>query len=210
MKKIDCLKSVAKVGITLFTVNQLCMPVFGPFIWSIYLPRIKANKSKIEEYKKLPKDFTALDYTNLSNMLINNYSNGNGDCKDYSKGTFKTYKELIKQNNREDLKNDIRLAGGMYGYSLKEQGHEWVELKHKGEWIRYESVWNTPELEIEQVKEYSKKSLKNKTNLAGDDSKIVEIAQTFNGTSIFYSKPASVVNLGIAELVYGAITKVIK
>lgn len=199
-KKRKGWRSTLKTVIIAFMINQAALPIVGLPIWSTYEPTIKSDKNKVESYRNnIPQNFIALDYLNLSSMIVHHYSGGSGVCRDFSKEIFNTYKKLIKENNRKDLEDNIRLSAGLRAYSLKTKGHQWIEIKHQGKWITYEATSLTPELGIEQIKKYSKNTLEQKMDLVGNDSKIVKIVQTFNGTAIFYPKVEAFINGGLIE-----------
>lgn len=194
------------MGVAILLINQGLPAFLAPISLCNYMPTVKTRKNIVSQYKqKVPKEFSSLDYANLSNMLVNKEGEGYGVCRDYAVETLNVYNQLIKENGREDLEGKLRLVCGIYGYTYKNKGHMWMEVYKDGEWMRYESTDPTPAMKLEEIPEYSKTSLKLKQDLNGDDEVIVEIMKSFKGKQIFYPKIEIVMNGGVAELIYYSI-----
>lgn len=124
---------------------------------------LKTDRKAILRYSNLPSDLNALDYLNLASSLVHNYSRGDGSCKEFAGATFQVYNILLKLNNRKDLLKDIRGCLGFDG----ECGHAFLEVRHKGKFVNYETTDYTPPLLVDKIKSYSQRSLfkKQKLNL---------------------------------------------
>lgn len=187
-------------------INQTLVPLVISGKRSAYSSSRAVKQQTIEEYKNLPKNFVAIDYLNLSNMLMHNKGEGAGVCRDYAVGTFDTYKKLIKNNNRADLESKIKLVTGRLEGKFYKTGHEWIKIKQENKWLDYESIDYSPLTKIKEIKEYSKSTLKNKQKLPvvleGDppaEVPLIEMLETLPGKKLFYPKPAAFMNGGAIE-----------
>ncbi len=133
------------------------------------------NESK---YTNLPKNFTSLDYLNVASSIIHEFYEGEGECKEYSILTYKTYLRLIKLNNRSELKKSVRIVAGKYFGEISHMALEIKDVDQK--FYPYETTMHTPYLLPEDVKGYSLNTR--------DDRKyyITQLwIKTFPGTWIF-------------------------
>ena len=155
---------IAKGIIFLALYNQLLHPI----AYTIIPPAMKllfripiAIELTTKKYSSLPREYTTLDYLNLASSVVNN--NGlEGNCKHYANATYETYHKLIKQNNRNDLKDEVNF---IFGKMINAHaGHVMLEYTNEnGIRTQYETTLNTPKLEPKKVQKYSKSSLEEKT-----------------------------------------------
>ena len=139
-----------------FGINSGALTIAYPFITT------KPNKDVIKQYTNLPKDLTSLDYFNLANSIVQNHSSKkNPVCRHTGISTFKTYQQLIKQNDRRDLKDEIRIALG----HDKIWTHLYLEANVEDSWVPYETTQYTPELEVQNIKRYTQESFEDKKKI---------------------------------------------
>ncbi|MFH0752902.1 MAG: hypothetical protein V1914_04905 [archaeon] len=128
--------SLTAAAIILFD-NIIMIPssMLAPYFWS---PTKKEN-AKITEFKR-DKDLGALEYMVLAHSITNRtLVDEECDCKDYGIETFRNYKKLIKEDGREDLADDVRLAFGSV-YANYSALHVWNEIKLDGKWKEFETT----------------------------------------------------------------------
>jgi hypothetical protein len=165
-------------------INQ-AIPALGfsvaPTLHANRTRAIVTNESTLNSFQGLPQNYTTLDYLNLASSIIYNFSEGKGDCKDFTKSTYDICISLIEQNNREDLRNNLRMVVGLD--SPSEPGHQGIEYKN-GEsesYTFFETRAHTPVLTLSEVKDYS-------TITKGMKSRGIEkiMARSVKGKRIFY------------------------
>lgn len=143
--------------------------------------KIESEEKHLQRLHSSDRSLDARDYLNLSNSVVYMYKSEEDVCKDMADTTFDFYQKLIKANGRDDLEDKIRI---LYG-SSKKSSHIWLEFQEKGVWVPYESFKSlgTPPLSLDTVKEYSKSTLKEKSNINIEvNVEYVSIA----GTQIIY------------------------
>ncbi|MBL7100521.1 MAG: hypothetical protein ISS23_01040 [Nanoarchaeota archaeon] len=206
MKERKIWKNVIKWTLIFAAINQLIIPIQIPRFLITYKPTIKTDAKKVRNYKTIPKPFKTIDYLNLANMLTHNFQEGTGDCKDYAIETFNVYKQLVKQNNRKELEDNIKLIVSYPRLLIKgKDGHVYLKFKDEEEWKPYEALnVSTPILKVEEIKKYSKESLEKRMDIAGSTGRedLSVIARSLNGTRLSYPLPASVFNDGAIGLIY--------
>lgn len=199
------LKKIGKGIVTrvlFYSMFNWSLPVLVPAALLFYTPSRRVEQQVIEKYKNLPRDFTAVDYLNFSNMLVHHEGKGAGVCKDYAIGTFDVYKNLIKNDNRDDLEDKIKIAAGNYGGQFLNIGHMWIKVKDRGRWLNYESTEFVSLLSADELKLLSDHILKYKQELPSKDIPLVEMLETFEGKKVFRPKVEAFKNGGIVGACY--------
>lgn len=152
---------------------------------------IEVPEYRYEQFKDLPDSFQALDYLILANYLVQksefSHALNNPDsepvCRHFTFGTFKAFKELTKNNNRKDLDKNIRISLGLYFGLPKIYGHAWLELKHEGKFISFETTMDMEVLAVENIKEKALEILE-------DRKKLNEVSE-ISPSAFFRSFPGS-------------------
>lgn len=157
---------------------------------------IKSEEEHLKKYKSPDQSLGARDYLNLANGVITRYSNLEQVCRHRSEGTFQFYLKLIEENQREDLEDKVRIAESISGR------HVWLEIKEREKWTPYESMIETPLLSLEEVKEYSQRTISEKStiNIKGG-AEFLSIA----GTNISYPVAKQMYLGGMVGFVYAAV-----
>lgn len=177
-------RAILEWSLALLVVNQLAIPVATSLGNTAYFsgstdPYVKIPAKEIASRSRLPKEFTARDYLNLGNSIVQQYSHVNELCKPMSDRTFTVYEELTSANERDDLKEKVRLAieypDGTTGY------HVWLQVFENNDWVNYEPLQGTKKLDIGQVQQYSAQTR---------DAK-AELEQP--ATPSFYSNPGTTI-----------------
>jgi len=145
--------------------------------------RISTDEKAILERIVIPDGFKPIDYLNLSSMLVNNYSEGEGVCRDYALETYDVYLKLAELSGKPEYKDDIRFSTGFLGTA----GHVWIEVKEKNRFIPYETTLYTPIMKTSEISEYSKETLEEKTKINGGfDSPQLKVTNSIPGTLSSY------------------------
>lgn len=159
MALIKTIKEGLKIALGLTALNQGLVAFAHPAALAIYKAfqrKINIRAELLQEYTKLPSDYTALDYLTLAHSIVSNKSTEGGDCKDYSLATYETYLGLVNLNGREDLQEKTRITAGIY----EDLGHVMLEVKDSVAkdfdiFKPYETTRYTPLLSINEVKGYT-------------------------------------------------------
>lgn len=176
------IKKLARKFLFFGLVNYLIYPLLFPITSTIFSsfsqdPE-KINLESLEDKKGQEyTSFTALDYLNLAKSLAHENSNPEDDCKSRVVATFNVYKQLVEDDGRKELSDNIRFAAGI-NY---EAGHWWLEYREedKRDWEGYETM-NFSKF----AKGYSKDF------------------NSFPGKKIFYPTKSSLKKGGIIEILY--------
>jgi hypothetical protein len=145
--------------------------------------RISTDERAILEQIVTPESFMPIDYLNLSSMLVNNYSEGEGVCRDYALETYEVYLKLVELSGKPEYKDDIRFSTGFSGTA----GHVWVEVKEKNKFVPYETTLYTPIMKTSEISAYSKETLEEKTAINGGyDSPWLKVTNSVPGTLSSY------------------------
>lgn len=154
MDLVKIIKYGLKITLGVAVLNQSGVAFSHPLVLVVYKAfqkRINISEDLLQEYKKLPADYNALDYLNLAHSIVSNKSTGEGDCKDYSIATYETYLSLVNLNGRKDLTEKTRITAGIY----EDLGHVMLEAKDSGTLKPYETTLYTPPLSVSEVKGYT-------------------------------------------------------
>jgi len=166
------------VLLPLGVLNQVILPCAILNNHSIPTSRLKVDFEDIYRYRQLPKEYDALDYANIASSLVHNYAEGKGVCQDYACSMFEVYRSLIFLNKKKKLKNKIRLAMGLLNSFWDVDGHMILEIDNGNGFFPYETMFKTPILDPERVKEYDSSQKINPL--------AVTFGHSFAGTNIIY------------------------
>ncbi len=180
-------KATKKILPYLFTgllINQTFPPIGNFIAFNFHaniIKEIKTGESVLNRFRELPQNYGILDYLNMASSIVYNFSEGKGDCKDFTKSTYDICIALLEQNNREDLKKNLRMIVGFD--NLQEPGHQGIEYKNNEDekYTFFETRNYTPVLKPSEVKDYSIITQNRKSN---GIEKIM--AKSISGKRIFY------------------------
>jgi len=154
------ISDIATIIGTYAALNQFTFPIVdtvSSVVSHHKKSRIKVSKEEIEKYTGLSDDSTALDYLMLANKIIFEKGTGKGNCKDFPLTTFEVYNQLIRQNNKSELKKMIRLTSSPLMDDTC-SGHNWIQYKDGAVWKHYEPTENSSKTMVEEkmsIKEYA-------------------------------------------------------
>jgi guanylate kinase len=151
-------KKLIFTTITAFVLNQLS-PYATGCLFS--LMKSKIDTSKVN-YPKVPNNFTALDYLNLSRAITHEKVKGKINCKDYSFATYDIYRNLLKNNNKNEFRKYVRLViGEVQGPDQEVGNHVWLEIKlEDGKFHQYETTLNDSYSTLtKDIKKYEKENI---------------------------------------------------
>ena len=179
----ESLKATAVTLASLIAINQTAGAALFSITPDITSSRISTDETAVLESIVIPDSFTPIDYLNLSSMLVNNFSEGEGVCRDYALETYRVYINLAELSGKPEYKKDIRFATGFSGT----EGHMWVEVKNEGKFIPYETTLYTPLMKTSEIQEYSRETLEEKAEINGGfDSPKLKVTTSIPGTLSCY------------------------
>jgi len=140
--------------------------------------RILRKDEYLENFRIKDNSLTARDYLNLSSGVVWKNKRSEHVCRHLAGATFDFYMELVRQNSREDLEDSVRIAVTTLGKS----GHAWIEVKENGEWIPYETTKYTPILALDEIRDYSQRTMNSRSDNGAREPENLSYA----GTKDFY------------------------
>ena len=117
--------------------------------------RVPVGEIKKYENKLTDPKLDALDFLNVACGLTHNKKEVDGVCRHYADTVYEVFHELIKLNDRDNLKNDVDICENMMKNC--KAGHAFLRAKtKKGNKIYYETFGDkVPLLEPEEVSNFS-------------------------------------------------------
>ena len=106
--------------------------------------KIKIEDTFLENFENLPNEFCAIEYLKLSYKIILSKDKPEYQCGHIATATFDTYLRIVKQNERQDLVQKVRLAHG----SIDGVGHEWIEFINRGLFEDFVPTLGNPRKEL--------------------------------------------------------------
>ncbi len=183
-----------KVLIAAAVFNQVGGALCPSLVMTFYESKIKPAPEEIGGYGRLSPDSTARDYVDLANLLVKATAAEKNplhevDCKDYALATRDTYLVLIKEDQRGDLEEKIRVVAGIPP-TASGFGHVWLEVEENNQFLPYEPDSASP----------------NKSRINGDiDKEGWTMTRSFNGSTLFHPTLESFFYPGgLARLMYNA------
>lgn len=169
----NILKKSLIYGSMIFIINQIT-PSCSLISSSILEKKIgyKTSKKNLKEYMKkykFKKDFKAFEYLLIANNIAYKEKLHFFECQEMTTLTYNNYMYLIEKNNRNDLKEKIRLAVTREEYEKDQYiGHIWIQYKENGKIKNFENLlnlnFNVDLKNKEEKKLYQRIHEKNKEN----------------------------------------------
>ena len=168
MKKGNLLDKIVAWGIRLaplITFNQAVYPeVINRWAESWEKNGIpKVNLENVELSNLENKSFDARNYLDLANSIVHQNVLEGAVCRDYVKATLEIYERLIKQAEKDYLIDCIE--------SVYDRDHNWIGVREGGEWVKYETMHKTPSLTIDNVREHSNSTERQREYLNGNPNR---------------------------------------
>jgi len=95
-------------------------------------------------FLKIAHAFTTkhLDYKATAFNEFNRALRGRADCTYFSNFTYSNFLYLADKFDRKDLKDKVKLVGGLVldGDGEIDAGHAWLQIYHKDKWMNYETT----------------------------------------------------------------------
>jgi hypothetical protein len=78
---------------------------------------------------------------------------GKGDCQHLARLTYAKFLAISEKIDMKEMRENVRLTGGLRYSSDMWMGHEWIEIKKDGKWVPYETtaISGRIDLKTEQV-----------------------------------------------------------
>ena len=106
--------------------------------------KIKIDDTFLENFNGFPNEFGVIEYLEFSYKIILSKDKPEYQCGHIVTATLDTYLRIVKQNERQDLVQKVRLAHG----SIDGVGHEWIEFINHGLFEDFVPTLGNPQEEL--------------------------------------------------------------
>ncbi len=147
--KAGIVKRIIVYGSLLAALNQFSSACMTTLYYNTKSPAV----AKVEQKEKVPDDFGALEYLLLAKSFAHKDAPDSYACVEYTESTFHAYQKLVKDNNRDDLSDKVRIVFGKVDDGRKKDQHAWLQyINDEGDIEDFETTAFMRKLKIRDIR----------------------------------------------------------